>query len=310
MLDALLTHTLAVLLHNGVVTLRRVAQDGTRVRASAGAASFRRRATLEECLAEAQRQVTETAQQQDGGVSAVQAARRQRAAARRAARIQAALAELPQVEAIKAKYAPKKGEPTTEEEQKKRAARVSTTDPEARVMKMADGGFRPAYNVELATDVDGRAIVGVAVTNVGSDQGQFAPMVEQIEERTGQVPAAYLVDGGFVTGEAVDLAAEKDIVLYAPPAEPKNGRDPAAPCKGDSPAQKEWRQRMATPEAKQVYKDRAATAEWINADARTHRNLTAFTVRGLGKVTCCVLWFALAHNLLRAGRAGVSLLTS
>ena len=295
-LTDLLIHTIGVLLHKRVVTLRRVAQDGTRIRASAGAASFRRRATLEQCLAEAQRHVDATTQQPEGA-GARQTAARQRAARQRETRLQAALAELPQVEAVKARG------------NAKTAARVSTTDPEARVMKMADGGFRPAYNVEFATDVDSRVIVGVAVTNVGSDRAQLVPMLEQIEAHTHVTPGEYLVDGGFVTGENVEAAAAHQTILFAPPQKPKGDRDPAAPVPGDSTAEVAWRLRMATPEAHAIYKDRAATAEWVNADARAHRTLGGFVVRGLPKVTCCVLWVALAHNLLRAARAGVSLMS-
>lgn len=296
-LTTLLVHTIGVLLHKRVVTLRRVAQDGTRVRASAGAASFRRRPTLEQCLEAARRQVDTTAQQPESGVPQRQRAARQRASRSREARLQAALAELPQVEAVKARG------------KSKTAPRVSTTDPDARVMKMADGGFRPAYNVQFATDVDSRVIVGVAVTNVGSDQGQLVPMLEQIEKHTDRTPAEYLADGGFVTGENVDAAAAHQTLLYAPPPKPKGDRDPAAPAKGDSVAQAAWRVRMATADAKAIYKDRAATAEWVHADARTHRTLGGFVVRGLPNVTCCALWVALAHNLLRAARAGVSLMS-
>jgi transposase len=313
-LDELLTATIAVLMHHHVVRVHRVAQDGIRVRASAGAASFRRRRTLEECLAAAREQVANTARQIDQDVSARRGAARQRAARHRLARLEQAMAELPAVEATKARQAKGAGKqtdppapPGTVTPPKKPAeARVSTTDPDARVMKMADGGFRPAYNVEFATDVDGRAILGVGVTNVGSDRAQLSPMLAQVEHRTGVCPAEYLVDGGFVTGEVVKAVADKT-VLYAPTPKPKNGRDPAAACKGDSPAEVAWRQRLATEEAKAIYKDRAATAEWVNADARTHRTLNAFAVRGLTKVHCCALWVAVAHNLIRALRAGVSL---
>ena len=76
-------------------------------------------------------------------------------------------------------------------------ARVSTTDPTATVMKMADGGFRPAYNVEYGTACRGQAIVGVDVVTVGSDQGQMPPMLDQIKDRFKQSPKQVLVDGGF-----------------------------------------------------------------------------------------------------------------
>jgi hypothetical protein len=176
---------------------------------------------------------------------------------------------------------------------------VSTTDPEARVMKMPDGGYRPAYNVQFATDVDGRAIVGVAVTNVGSDQTELRPMLGQIIERTGRAPTEDLVDGGYVSLDAITDATAQGVTVYAPVPKPRGDRDPAAPCPGDSPAVVAWRARMATDEAKAVYKARAATAEWVNADARTHRTLGPLLVRGLEKVHTWVLWIAVAHNMMR-----------
>ena len=154
-------------------------------------------------------------------------------------------------------------------------------------MKMGDGGFRPAYNVQLCTTADeARVIVGVAVTNRGSDMGESTPMLAQVEERTGVRPAELLVDGGYAKHQAIDEAAERDVTLYAPLPKSRAGDadDPHAPRPGDSEAVAAWRQRMATDEAKNIYKQRAATAETVNADAKAHRGLDAIPVRGLGKV--------------------------
>jgi len=287
-LDDLLTQSIAALVHRGIVTLARVAQDGTRVRASAGAGSFRREGTLRECLVKARKQVERTARQSDGGASA-EAAAQERVARERLERVEEALRVLPEVQAVKEK----RGKRATSE------ARVSTTDPDARVMKMGDGGFRPAYNVQFATDGDSRAIVGVAVTNVGNDAGELVPMLEQIERRTAQRPPVYLADGGFPKGDTITQATELGVTVYAPTAARKSDVDPATPCRGDSDADKAWRVRMSTDEAKVIYRERAATAEWTNADARTHRTLDRFLVRGLTKVSTCALWVALAHNMLR-----------
>jgi transposase/IS5 family transposase len=288
-LDGLLTSSVAVLLEQDLVSMERVAQDGMKVRASAGAASFRRRTRLEEFRDEAQAQVEalkkELASDSTAGTRRQQAAR-QRAAEDRGQRLRQALEQLPQVEASK---------PAKEKEN----ARVSTTDPEARVMKMGDGGFRPAFNVQLATDTRTQIITGVDVTNSGGDQGKLAPMVEQHEERYQEKPKEMLVDGGFAKKDDIEQVEQAGTTVYAPVQTSKDPeRDPHTPRPDDTPKVAEWRQRMATPEAKEVYKERASTAECVNAHAR-NRGLYQFRVRGLTKVKAVVLLYVLAHNLMR-----------
>ena len=292
LLDRLLTESVASLMAEGLVTLDRVAQDGMKVRASAGAASFRRQPTLEEALAEAEEQLRQLKQELDADPAASKTrsqAARQRAAEERARRIRAALEQLPKIaEGKKAKDRDK--------------ARASTTDADSRVMKMGDGGFRPAFNVQLATAADSQVITGVDVINSGGDQGQLAPMVEQHQERYDEKPKEALVDGGFAKKADIDAVSppQGGTVVYAPVMESKDSnRDPHTPRDDDSPAVAEWRQRMATDEAKAIYRQRAATAECVNALAR-NRGLQRFLIRGLRKVKAVVLWYALAHNLMRA----------
>jgi transposase len=287
-LDDLLTQSIAVLLNRGVVTLARVAYDGTRVRGSAGTSSFRRAATLHECLKRAQQQVARTAKQTDAPINARAAAAQQRAAVEQLARVEEALAQLPAVAATKAR----------QRATRRREARVSTTDPDARVMKMAHGAYLPAYNVQIATDVASRAIVGITVTNVGSDRASLPPMVRQVRARTGRVPDEALMDGGCFTRGTITEAAAQGVTVYAPLAT-RHGGPTATPRRTDSEAVRAWRVRMGTPEAQQLYHQRAATAEWVHADARTHRTLSAIPVRGLRKVHTWALWIALAHNMLR-----------
>jgi transposase len=295
-LDALLTQVLAAMLHRGLVKLERVAHDGMRGRASAGAAAFRREPSLRACWAAAAAPVAHVKQEAEHPVPG-RSVRAQAAAARaareRAKRVQQARAALPAGQAVK---------PMAE---KKAQARVSTTDAEARVMKMGAGGFRPAYNVPLATTTDGRAIVGVQVTNCGSDQGHLEPMVEEIAQRTGTRPTEYLVDGGFVKRESIPAAAAQGVTVYAPVPEPRTtGIDRYAPKVDDSSAGAAWRQRMGTDAAKAIYKERAATAATTNADCRTHRGLDGFNVRGQAKVLCVALWTAVTYNALRWIAAG------
>jgi len=291
-LDALITQVLALLMQQDLVDLTRVAQDGTRLRASAGAASFRRPPTLQALMAEARAHVEAvTCEGADPALSARRAAARKRGAEQRLARLEAALQQVPEVTETKKRSGAK--DPTV---------RVSTTDPEARVMKMGDGGFRPAFNVQFATTSDeARVIVGVDATNRGSDAGQSTPMLEQIEQRTGVRPAELLLDGGYAQHEAIDQAAAKDVTVYAPVPKPRKGdtRDPHAPRPEDSEAVAGWRQRMGTDDAKAIYKQRAATAETVNADAKEHRGLDRLAVRGLDKVLGSASLFALTYNVLR-----------
>lgn len=291
-LDRLLTQSVAVLIAEGLVDLERVAQDGMRVRASAGAASFRRRPTLEEALAEAEAQVQtlrlELEQDPAAGDRRRQAAR-ERAARERVERVQGAWDRLPELEAKK------KPEDRAE-------ARCSTTDPEATVMKMGDGGFRPAYNFEFATTTNSQIIVGVEVVTVGSDAGQMVPMVEQVDSRYDQTPKDMLVDGGFAQHDQIDTVSGEDVgcTVYAPVPAPKDKQvDRYAPKASDSPAVAAWRERMSSEEAKAIYKERAATAECVNAQAR-NRGLIQLRVRGRLKAKAIALWYALAHNLMRA----------
>jgi len=299
-LDEILSEIVGALMAAGEVTLERVAQDGMRVRASAGAASYRRKDKLTVCLAEARAQVERLAEERehpDPGVSKRQQKARERAARERTERVEQALNYLPQAEASKdlqkQKFTKAAGAKVTE-------ARVSTTDPEARVMKMPDGGFRPAYNVQFATDSQSGVIVGVAVTNAGTDAGQTTPMVEQIERRTGGKPRDYLVDGGYATREDITSLGQKGVNAYAPVRMPRNQPEEKRyePRYGDSPEVASWRQRMATEEAKTVYRQRGALAEWTNAQTRQH-GISQFNVRGIAKTTTAALLVAIAHNLLR-----------
>ena len=297
-LDRLLTRQIAQLMSVGAVTLERVAQDGVRVRASAGASSFRRKPTLEKCLIEAEAQVTslqEEMRNDPGAASRREQAARVRAAREREQRVRDALAACAEVQAAKEKRG---------RDSLKQPARGSTTDPDARKMKMPDGGTRPAFNVQFATDTASQVIVGVDALTAGTDSGQLSPMSEQIESRTGQRPQAHLADGGYASNDDLDELNDPDdgpkIYLPVREAEKKReqGLDPFAPLPSDTPQRREWRQRMGTAAAQAIYKERASTAECVNALAR-QRGLTQFRVRGLAKVKIIATWFALAHNVLR-----------
>ena len=292
--DGLLSESVAALMAEGLVSLGRVAQDGVRVRAAAGLRSFRRRERLDEILATAEAHVRSLRDELDADPAATSrriAAARERAARERAERARRALARLPVIEARKAR--------PTYRGRRDKPAEASTTDAEASFMSFPDGGRRPAYNAQFATDTRSQIIVGLEVASE-TDQTQLRPMVDQLAGRYGRAPAEHLVDNGYVNRTAITHAAACGTRVYMPLSTPHNkALDPHRRHHGDSPAVGEWRARMKTEQAQAIYKERAATAECVNALAR-NRGLRAFPVRGRIKTRAVLVWFALAHNLLRA----------
>lgn len=312
-LERLLVDSFAAMVKTGQASLERVAQDGMRVRAAAGAASFRRPASLERCRAAAAAQVVRLRAELEadpGALSRRQAAARQRAAVDRERRVAAALAVAGQLAAKRqADRRLESQDPPKAESDEGEAAvkpppepRVSTTDAEARVMKMPDGGFRPAFNLGFASDPRSTMIAAVTLDNTGSDKGQLRPMSDRLAEVYGQRPGEHLVDGGFAKLADIEALAAAGVAVFAPVPKPRDAaRDPHAPRQGDGPGVAAWRQRMGSEAAKAVYKERAATAECVNAQCR-NRGLLRFLVRGIEKARTVGLWHALAHNMICTGR--------
>jgi transposase len=309
-LDQLFTQLIASLVDKGVVKVSRVSQDGVRVRVrvGAGASSFRREERLEKLLEEAKQHVQELHQQLDSPeapvrrVTAKQAAARKRAARERQERLEQAIAQLPELKKRQEEAATRAGQGKCGEKIRKKEPRVSTTDAEARVMKMPNGGYNPAVNVQLATDTESRAIVGVEVSNEGADSaGLSAPLRQQVEERTGGKVEEHLMDGGYLRIEDIEEAHEQGVALFVPPKPARNpekrGRE-LEPKPGDSQAVRAWKERMKSEDGKEVYKQRAATSETVNAELRSWRGLGRITVRGLAKARCIALWCALAYNVM------------
>jgi hypothetical protein len=192
-------------------------------------------------------------------------------------------------------------EPSKEAKQAKKPKqpRASTTDCDARVMKMADGGFRPAFNAQLAVDTGTMIITGVDLIDSGSDMNQMLPVHEQHQDRYARVPDEWLADGGFAKHDHIDQLEARATKVFAPVVAPRDKqRDRYAPLPGDSHALGQWRERMGTDAAKLIYKERAASIECTNAHLR-NRGLQRFNVRGLNKARAVLLWHALAHNLKR-----------
>ena len=285
--DALMTDVLASLMHKGLLSLATVAQDGTRIRASATAPSFRSFGSLLECRRQAALYLKAVLADTDNPeVTAAQKAAREAGARDFQARVEEAIATVRELQAGG-----------------KKDARASTTDAEARVMKMPDGGFRPGYNLQLAvagSPLGGaRTIVGLRVSNVGSDMSSVTPMLAQIKTRTGVLPSTLLADANHATHACIEHAAKCGVeALIAVPEHEKKAR-----VRVPSVEVAAWRARMDTEEAQYAYRARASLCELTNAHIKDRFGLNHVLVRGTGKVTCVMLLASLAFNLLQHAAA-------
>lgn len=297
LLEQLLVNTVASLIHQKLVPLEILAQDGMRVRASAGKSSFRRKSKLKQLRDLSQAHVNRLKEEGESESLRLENQARKEAAQRRAAqekleRLDEAIRQIQEQEEDREKRKKGSGVQT----------RASMTDPEARKMKMANGGFDPAYNVQFATDADSRVIVGVTVCNEGTDGGQLMPMLDKMEKQYAKKPNKVLADSAYATKDAVTRAdqAGVEVVSSVPRVDQlaRNGKDAYTRQKGDTEEYVRYRQRMSKPEYQKLYMKRPSVAEFPNAVCR-NRKLYQFGVRGLAKVTAAALWHALAFNLTR-----------
>jgi hypothetical protein len=278
----------------------RVAQDGMRVRTDAGKSSFRRGGRLEDLLTEAQHQVEtlrHLAETDPEELGKRRRAAQERAARERRERVAESARQCEELRKKKEQRDQGRKEKTSE-------ARASTTDPDARNMKFSDGGYRPGFNVQFATDTATGIVVGVDVTNAGTDNEQMSPMLDQLQTRYEIVPEEILVDGGFASLDAIDVTEDRDRVVYAPVKDEKKqreaGQDPFARKPHDTSHTAAWRERMSQDASRTIYKLRAQTAEWVNALCR-NRGFWHMPVRGLVRSRIVATLYAIIHNLVHQG---------
>ena len=288
-LEDFLRTSVVSLVDNNLVSLDRIAQDGMRVRASAGRSSFRRKPTLEQLNQQCQEHLNALKDDASQEVSKRKQAAKKRAAEDRAKRLEQAIEEQKELAEAREKRRKGSGEET----------RCSTTDPEARTMKMANGGYDAAFNVQLATDTGSRIITGVEVTNAGTDANELCPMLEKLKENYGKQPNEVLVDSAYATQAAVTELEQAGIkVIAGIPRKQQlinNNKDPYSRQKRDTEEYVTFRVRMSKKEAKEAYKKRSSVAEFVNAVFRNN-GLQQFLVRGLKKVKAVALLHAIAHN--------------
>jgi transposase len=213
-LTDLFTQMLVVLSDTGLVKMRLVAHDGTKIRAQAGVDSFRREATLREKL-EAARQLVEEDPQAEGGGNPRQQAAQQRARRERMERAESALEQLQKIQT------------NLEEAKRKDRARVSISEAEARLMKHGDHAIAPSYNAQVSTDADSGVIVGVHLSQSAEDSHGLLPAMEEIHQNLGRKPEQVVADGGFTNRESIQRTAEKGIDFYDSLPDPKERSEAA-----------------------------------------------------------------------------------
>jgi transposase len=300
-LTELITQSVAILMSENLITLEEVSQDGIKVRAHAGASSFRRKDRLRSfqkiAKAHVEKLNSDRLKTPSDVIDRKKIVENQKAVDKEI-RINKAIEEMNKITEQKKKALKKQRKTLAKKKEDK--IRVSTTDPESRVMKMGNGGYNPAYNVQLATDIKTQVIVGMKVSNQEMDMGLMSQMQVQVISTFNKKPKKWLLDGGYVQHEDIDKVAQinPECSIYMPP---RNSKDPASylPKEGDSEYIKEWRINMGKIESKEIYKDRAATSECVNANAR-NRGLQQFLVRGISKVTSHMCIFVIVHNMIRS----------
>ena len=300
-LDELLSRSMVGLIASGLVDVQTVAVDGLRVRASAGSGSFR----SGERLSELYRAAKEAVDRLRAEVEEDPGSADRRTKARRRAVAEDRLRRLEEAQQVHAKIEDRREQADRKQRRKKprddKPVRASTSDPQARVMKMGDGGYRPAYNVQFTTAAEGAHIIGVAVTDQGTDHGLLKPALDEVERRYGIKPGQALADGGYYSKADIEALHATKIELFSPLPHAAKG-DPAAPHGGDEAGTLAWRQRMATEQGQAIYKRRFAT-ERPHAHMR-NRGLQRLLVRGADKVKAVVLWHVHAFNFLQGRRLG------
>jgi transposase len=355
-LNQLFVQVLGLLSADGLITLQRVMQDGTKIRANAAGDSFRRKERVEQALSQAREQVAAVGALGEEETSRRMVKARQRAARQRQERLEQALKEFNQL---------------AREGRDKEKSRVSTSDPEARNMKQPDGGFAPSYNVQIDTDANSGVVVAVGVVQAGNDFEQLEAGIERVEQNLGQRPKEVVTDGGFVSRDNIVAMKEREVEFIGPCVDEAGKGESSYEGRGVSPeyhstafvhdaqsdsyrcpqgkilryegkeerhmqvsyryrAQRsdcqgcpvksqccpgnrvtgrsvhrgeelaevaEFRQKMATEQAREIYRQRAQVAETPNLWIKAKFGLRQFSVRGLRKVGMEALWACLTYNI-------------
>jgi hypothetical protein len=289
-LEGVMTEMLAALRQQGLVTYAELTVDGRKVAAKANKETMHRVATLTKHFEETKERVRRLQDERDakGGDGSRRQAAKRRAAADRLRRLDAAVAML---KTRTREREEGRGDPAE--------TRVSETDADARKMKMSDGGYRPAFNVQTVAETGSGLIVAVDVVDQACDNGLLESMVDQAEQTTRSKAKRVLVDAGYMSVVDVERLEKSGSEVFMPvknaEKEQEAGRDPYARKRRDSKWVAQWRQRMGLETSREIYKRRAPVAEGAHAQ-QSNRGFKRFRLRGLEKARTESLWHAVAYN--------------
>jgi transposase len=299
--EDLLTNCLAVMLKAGLINDVDFAQDGTRIKANAGTSSFKKESSIVKIKEEIKSYIKSLKDDETGCTyDRREKEKKLRIENERLQRVEEALRILEIEREVKNENGKKNNSRVSEEDLQK--IKASITDPCVRKMKMGDGGFRLAYNVQFATGLDSRVIFGVDVVN-SLDPGTAPRMMAQVHSRLTKLkmlaPRNWIADGAYSGKDDLNMVAElfPDCIYFAPP-QGCNVEQAKKHRKKDSEAVKKWRDMIDTPETKEMYKNRCSTAEFSNAQVKNF-GFREFSVRGVVKARGMAFLHAIAQNCLR-----------
>ncbi len=319
-LEGLFEQVLKIALEAGAMKLGRVALDGTKVKANASkhkAMSYDRMKEKERQIRAEVRELLAQAEAADAEEDALYGADQRgdelpEELQRRETRLQKIREAKRTVEQRARQKAEAGGKPVEEVKQAKPAAKdqYNFTDPGSRIM-MGSDGLVQGYNAQAAVEPALQLIVGQSVTPAANDKEQIEPMVQVIEQQSGQRPDGLLADSGYCSEknllhlETADQSGHK-IDAYIATGKQKHGEHrqpcPRGPLPNNATRVERMKRKLQTKAGRTVYAARKTMVEPVFGQIKQARGFRQFLLRGLAKVRGEWALVCLTHNILKLHR--------
>jgi transposase len=308
-LEGLFQQVLRLVLEMGALKLGRVALDGSKVKANASKHKAMSYGRMEEAERQLQEEVQELLKQaaaadeeedkrygreRQGEELPEELQRRET----RIARIQEAKKALEERAREKAESEGK----DRKEAKPEAKAQYNFTDPESRIMKGSDG-FVQGYNTQVAVEPLFQLVVGQTVTQAANDKQQVVPLIEAIQEQSGQRPEEVLTDSGYCSEENLKYLAKRRMAGFVATEKQKHG-ERNEPCKRrplpeDASLVERMQRKLKTKVGAAVYARRKCMVEPVFGQIKQARGFRQFLLRGLEKVRGEWALICMTHNVLK-----------